>query len=76
MKCSILASLVASAVAFAPAKEPSRVSVALNGALEDLKAIAEKSNPVLKVSWAVPYESVDWTFLLTNLFYSGHAASL
>lgn len=49
MKSAILVSLIASAVAFAPAKEASRTPVATNAAIDDLKTIAEKSNPVLKV---------------------------
>jgi len=51
MKTAVLASLIASAAAFAPAKDAGRTSVALNGAMDDLKSIAEKSNPVLKVSF-------------------------
>jgi len=39
--------LVGSAAAFAPAPSD-RASVALNSGMDDLKAIAEKSNPVLK----------------------------
>ena len=50
MKSAILATLVASAAAFAPAKDASRTSVATKAAMDDLKAVAEKSNPVLKVS--------------------------
>jgi hypothetical protein len=49
MKLALLACLAGSAAAFAPA-ESSRASTALNGALDDLKAVAAKSNPVLKVS--------------------------
>lgn len=50
MKSAILATLVASAAAFAPTKDASRTSVATKAAMDDLKSIAEKSNPVLKVS--------------------------
>jgi hypothetical protein len=48
MKLVIVAALAGSAAAFAP-QSSSRASTAVNGAMEDLKAIAEKSNPVLKV---------------------------
>jgi hypothetical protein len=54
MKSAILASLIASAAAFVPSNDASRSSIALNGAMEDLKAIAEKSNPVLKVRKVEP----------------------
>ncbi|CAB9512212.1 Fucoxanthin-chlorophyll a-c binding protein [Seminavis robusta] len=47
MKSAILASLIASAAAFVPAQDAAR-STSLNGAMDDLKSIAEKSNPVLK----------------------------
>jgi hypothetical protein len=43
----LLPLIVGSAAAFAPAPS-SRTSVAANAAIDDLKAIAEKSNPVLK----------------------------
>jgi hypothetical protein len=49
MKSAILASLIASAAAFAPSKDASRTSVSTKAAIDDLKTIAEKSNPVLKV---------------------------
>ena len=49
MKLAILAALAASAAAFAP-ETSSRGSTALKAGMDDLKAIAEKSNPVLKVS--------------------------
>jgi len=48
LKIAALASLVASATAFAPSQESSRSSTAVNAAIDDLKVIAEKSNPVLK----------------------------
>lgn len=48
MKLSLLSLLVGSAAAFAPAPTE-RASVALNNGIDDLKAIAEKSNPALKV---------------------------
>jgi hypothetical protein len=48
MKLAILAALAGSATAFAPQSSMSRASTAVNGAMEDLKDIAEKSNPVLK----------------------------
>jgi len=47
MKLSILSLLIGSAAAFAPAPS-ARTSVATNAAIDDLKSIAEKSNPVLK----------------------------
>lgn len=47
MKLSILATLLASAAAFAPQTTRS-TSVATKAAKDDLMAIAEKSNPVLK----------------------------
>merc|ERR1719203_319088 len=47
MKLSLVSLLVGSAAAFAPAPSE-RPSVALNNGIDDLKAIAEKSNPVLK----------------------------
>lgn len=48
MKLAILSLAVASAAAFTTSGS-SRASTKLNGAMEDLKAVAEKSNPVLKV---------------------------
>jgi hypothetical protein len=48
MKLAILSLAVASAAAFTTSSS-SRASTKLNGAMEDLKAVAEKSNPVLKV---------------------------
>jgi len=52
-------SLVASAAAFAPAKDVSRKSAAIatKAAMDDLKTIAEKSNPVLKVSSMIVFVS-------------------
>ncbi|KAL7473719.1 hypothetical protein ACHAXS_014286 [Conticribra weissflogii] len=47
MKLAIISSLIASATAFAPTPS-SRTTVATNAAIDDLKSIAEKSNPVLK----------------------------
>lgn len=49
MKSAILASFVASAAAFVPTKGGTRTLLATNAAIDDLKIIAEKSNPVLKV---------------------------
>ena len=49
MKLALISVLAGSAAAFAPAPA-ARTSVAQNAALDDLKSIAEKSNPVLKVS--------------------------
>ena len=49
MKTVLFATLAASAAAFAP-QSASKASTAMNGAMEDLKEVAEKSNPVLKVS--------------------------
>jgi len=59
MKSAILMSLVASAAAFAPAKDVSRKSAAIatKAAMDDLKTIAEKSNPVLKVSSMIVFVS-------------------
>ena len=48
MKLSLLATVIGSAAAFAPAPS-ARTSTAVNAGLDDLKSIAEKSNPVLKV---------------------------
>jgi len=47
MKLSIVATLLTSAAAFAPQASKS-TSVATKAAMDDLVAIAEKSNPVLK----------------------------
>jgi hypothetical protein len=47
MKLAILAAVAGSAAAFMP-QDVSRASTSLNGAMEDLKAIAAESNPVLK----------------------------
>jgi len=47
MKLSLISLLIGSAAAFAPAPS-ARASVAANAAIDDLKIIAEKSNPVLK----------------------------
>mmetsp|Transcript_13970 Transcript_13970/g.39764 ORF Transcript_13970/g.39764 Transcript_13970/m.39764 type:complete len:242 (+) Transcript_13970:343-1068(+) len=47
MKLAITATLVSGAAAFTTQSAP-RVSTGLNGAMEDLKEVAEKSNPVLK----------------------------
>lgn len=49
MKTVLFAALAASAAAFAP-QGVSKSSTAVNGAMEDLKEVAEKSNPVLKVN--------------------------
>lgn len=48
MKLSILSALIGSAAAFAPTSVKSPSTVAVQGAMEDLTAVAEKSNPVLK----------------------------
>ena len=48
MKAVLFAALAGSTVAFVP-QSASKASTAVNGAMEDLKSIAEKSNPVLKV---------------------------
>jgi hypothetical protein len=48
MKLSLIALLIGSAAAFAPAPS-ARTSVAVNAGIDDLKSIAEKANPVLKV---------------------------
>lgn len=49
MKLSLLSLLFGSAAAFVPAVPSVRTSVAVNAGIDDLKSIAEKSNPVLKV---------------------------
>lgn len=49
MKTVLFSVLAASAAAFAPSGV-SKSSTAMNGAMEDLKEVAEKSNPVLKVN--------------------------
>eukprot|EP00567_Pseudictyota_dubia_P005939 CAMPEP_0197453650 /NCGR_PEP_ID=MMETSP1175-20131217/35552_1 /TAXON_ID=1003142 /ORGANISM="Triceratium dubium, Strain CCMP147" /LENGTH=242 /DNA_ID=CAMNT_0042987007 /DNA_START=40 /DNA_END=768 /DNA_ORIENTATION=+ len=48
MKLALLAAVAGSAAAFTPASGPARTSVATQAALDDLKDIAAKSNPVLK----------------------------
>lgn len=48
MKLAILSLAVASAAAFTTS-DSFRVSTKLNSGMDDLKAVAEKSNPVLKV---------------------------
>jgi len=47
MKLSILASLIGGATAFAPSQQTNGIS-SLNGAMEDLVSVAERSNPALK----------------------------
>jgi hypothetical protein len=47
VKLALLSALVGSAAAFAPATS-GRASTAVNNGMDDLKSIAEKSNPVLK----------------------------
>ena len=49
MKTVLFAALAASAAAFAP-QGVTKSSTAMNGAMEDLQEVAEKSNPVLKVN--------------------------
>ena len=49
MKTAILATLVGSAAAFVP-QGATKTSTAVASAMDDLKDLAEKSNPVLKVS--------------------------
>ncbi|KAL3802758.1 hypothetical protein ACHAW5_008862 [Stephanodiscus triporus] len=50
MKLPLLSSLlIGSAAAFAPAPS-ARTSVAVNAGIDDLKSIAEKANPVLKIA--------------------------
>lgn len=55
MKTFLFAALAASAAAFAP-QGASKASTSMKGAMEDLKEVAEKSNPVLKVRcrWKIP----------------------
>jgi hypothetical protein len=50
MKIAAFALLAGSAAAFAPAQS-GRVSTANNAAIDDLKAVAAKANPVVKVSY-------------------------
>jgi hypothetical protein len=50
MKTVILATLVGSAAAFVPHSAPKASTAVHASAMDDLKGIAEKSNPVLKVS--------------------------
>ena len=49
MKLSILSLLIGSAAAFAPSTSNSGSNVVAKAAIDDLEAIAAKSNPVLKV---------------------------
>ena len=50
MKLFLSSLLIGSATAFAPAPSTQRTSVAVNGAaMDELKIIAEKANPVIKV---------------------------
>ena len=53
MKIAALSLLVGSTAAFAPT-QTGRVSTANAAAIDDLKALAEKSNPVLKVRQSSP----------------------
>ena len=48
MKTALLAALIGSAAAFAPAPA-ARTSTAVSAGIDDLKSIAEKANPVIKV---------------------------
>lgn len=48
MKSALLAALIGSAAAFAPAPA-ARASTAVSAGIDDLKSIAEKANPVIKV---------------------------
>jgi hypothetical protein len=69
MKLPLLSSLlIGSAAAFAPAPS-ARTSVALNAGIDDLKSIAEKANPVLKVGSFLFYQ-ID-RVLVTSLFHHG-----
>jgi hypothetical protein len=47
MKTAVLATLAASAVAFAPASKPARASVAVQETKADLEVMAKKLNPVV-----------------------------
>eukprot|EP00525_Craspedostauros_australis_P000803 CAMPEP_0198115298 /NCGR_PEP_ID=MMETSP1442-20131203/6453_1 /TAXON_ID= /ORGANISM="Craspedostauros australis, Strain CCMP3328" /LENGTH=87 /DNA_ID=CAMNT_0043772789 /DNA_START=192 /DNA_END=452 /DNA_ORIENTATION=+ len=47
MKTAVLATLVASAAAFAPAAKQARTSVAVQESKEDLVAMAKKLNPIV-----------------------------
>ena len=48
MKYTVLASLIASAAAFAPTQSSTRSSTSLSETKADLEAIAAKCNPVVK----------------------------
>jgi len=48
MKLAVLAAVAGSAAAFVPNAGPAKASVATRAALDDLKEVAAKSNPVLK----------------------------
>ena len=53
MKLAILSLLCGSAAAFAPSASTSGSAVVAKAAMDDLEAIAVKSNPILKVSTRV-----------------------
>jgi hypothetical protein len=59
MKIAALSLLIGSAAAFAPV-QTGRVSTANAAAIDDLKAIAEKSNPVLKVTQCFMLVFITW----------------
>ncbi|CAJ1933270.1 unnamed protein product [Cylindrotheca closterium] len=69
MKTAILASLIASAAAFAPAQEGSRASVAVQESQADLEALAGKLNPVVK--YYDPLRLSSW-----NLWEAGDAETI
>ena len=54
MKTAVLATLVGSAAAFAPQGATKFSTAVESAAMDELKDIAEKSNPVLKVSFENP----------------------
>lgn len=47
MKTAVLATLAASAAAFAPASTPARAAVAIQESKADLEAMAKKLNPIV-----------------------------
>src|SRR5210317_1079946 len=73
MKLALISLLAGSAAAFAPAPT-ARTSVACNAGLDDLKSIAEKSNPVLKVS--LYHHLSSFLNMLVPLFVQVHSPNI
>ena len=73
MKLALISLLAGSAAAFAPAPT-ARTSVACNAGLDDLKSIAEKSNPVLKVS--LYHHLCSFLNMLVPLFVQVHSPNI